>query len=343
VDHILLIFGIAAAFLYAFISGFHDGGNLIAANVLSRSIAPQKALYLACAGEFFGPFILGSAVAVTLGREIFTASSLTGTAFLLSICAALVSAITWSLMTWWVGMPPGSTHTLLGGLLGGFAAAFGSSGITWSMAIAKILMVLLIAPFLGFAASALSVRFFKSYPSHRGYRRQQGISLLLLSAGHGANNAQRATALVVMMLLASGSLDLFRIPFWALTGAAATLAVGVSMGAWRIVRVLGTGNARIQPAHALVCQGTAAWVVLGADLIGCPVSTSQIVKVSLLGSGAPRRHISLGKNLTKNVFTAWIVNFPASAVMAAAIYWTAASILGQGMGSFETIMKAIGQ
>jgi PiT family inorganic phosphate transporter len=345
VDQILLIFGIALAFLYAFFTGFHDGGNLIATNVLSRSIAPKKALYLACAGEFFGPFILGSAVAVTLGREIFGASSLNGSASILSLCAGLVSAITWGLMTWWVGMPPGSTHTLLGGLIGGLVAAFGLSGIICSVAMVKILLALLMAPLVGFVASALSVRLFKVHLSRgqEGYRRQQEMSLLLLSAGHGANNAQRATALIVMMLLASGSLKLFKIPLWATTGAAATLAVGVSMGAWKIVRLLGTGNSRISPSHALACQGTAALVVLAANLLGCPVSTSQIVKSSLLGSGAPRRQKALGKILMKNVFTAWIVNFPASAVMAAAIYWTTAPLLGQGMGSFERIMKAIGQ
>jgi len=115
------------------------------------------------------------------------------------------------------------------------------------------------------------------------------------------------------------------------------------MGARKIVKLLGTGDSRISPAHALLCQGTAALVVVAASLLGCPVSTSQIVKSSLLGSGAPRRQRELGKILTKNVFTAWIVNFPASAVMAAAIYWTAAPVLGQGMGSFESIMKAIGQ
>jgi PiT family inorganic phosphate transporter len=344
-DHILLILGIVLVFLYTFFSGFHDGGNLIAINVLSRSIAPQKALYLACAGEFVGPFILGSAVATTLGREIFEASSLNGSAPLLSLCAGLVSAITWGLMTWWVGMPPGSTHTLLGGLLGGFVAAFGLSGLIWSAAMVKILVVLFIAPFVGFAASALSVRVLKVQfsPGKDGYRRQQGMSLLLLSAGHGANNAQRAAALVVMMLLASGSLDLFRIPVWATAGAAATLAVGISMGAWKIVKLLGTGNLRISHTHASVCQGTAALVVLAASLFGCPVSTSQIVKSSLLGSGAPRRHKGLGKILMKNVFTAWIVNFPASALMAAAIYWIAAPVLGLGMGSFGSIMKAIGQ
>lgn len=344
-DQILLTFGIALAFLYAFFTGFHDGGNLIATNVLSGSMDPKKALCLACAGEFIGPFLLGSAVAVTLGREIFSASSLNGSASVLCVCAGLLSAITWGLMTWWVGMPPGSTHTLLGGLIGGFIAAFGLSGVIWSVAMVKVLVALFITPLAGFGASALSVHLYKGHfpQGQEGYKRQQGISLLLLSAGHGANNAQRATALIAMMLLASGSWKLFKIPLWATTGAAATLAVGVSMGAWKIVKLLGAGKFRISPPYAFLCQGTAALVVLAANLLGCPVSTSQIVKSSLLGSGAPRSQKPLGKILMKNVFTAWIVNFPASAVMAAAIYWIAAPLLGQGMGSFERIMKAIGQ
>lgn len=344
-DYILLAFGIALTFLYTFFSGFHDGGNLIAINVLSRSISPQKALCIACAGEFLGPFILGSAVATTLGREIFEAPPLAGSAALLSLCAGLAGAITWSLMTWWVGMPPGSTHALLGGLLGGFVAAFGLSGIIWSAAIVKILAVLFAAPFVGFAASGLAVRVLGVLlpPGKEGYARRQGVSLLLLSAGHGANNAQRATALVVMMLLASGSSSLFKIPLWATAGAALTLAAGISVGSWKIVKLLGTGNPRISQAHASGCQETAALVVLTASLLGCPISTSQIVKSSLLGSGAPRRRKGLGKILMKNIFTAWIVNLPASAVMAAVIYWAAAPVLDLGMGSFGGMMKAIGQ
>lgn len=344
-EQILLTFGVALTFLYALFSGFHDGGNLIAGTVLSGSLAPKRALCLACAAEFVGPFVFGSAVAATLGREIFETSALNGPGCLLALCAGLVSAMTWGLMTWWVGMPPGSTHTLLGGLLGGFIAAFGLSGVAWSAALAKILGVLLIAPFAGFGACALSVRLFKRNLSKapEGHGRRLGVSLLLLGAGHGSNNAQRAAALIAMMLLASGSTDVFKLPVWATAGAAAALAAGVSVGGRKIVRFFGTGGSRIWPAHASIGQGAAASVVLAANLLGCPVSTSQVVKSSLLGSGAPRRDGELAKILMKNIFTAWIVNFPASAVMAAAVYWTAAPLLGQGMGSFEGIMKAIGQ
>jgi PiT family inorganic phosphate transporter len=344
-DSILLIFGVALAYLFAFINGFHDGGNLIATNVISKSLAPQKALYLACAGEFLGPFILGSAVAVTLGKDVFGPSSLNGTAALISICAALVSAVTWSLMTWWVGMPPGATHTLLGGLMGGFVAAFGLSGVNWSAALGKIFVALLVAPILGFLVSFFIARFFVLSSSGRDgpYRKSQWISLLLLSIGHGANNAQKATAMIALMLLAHGSLKAFGVPFWTLLGAAGVLTAGVSLGAWKVLKIFGNRTYRIGAFHSLASQGTTGFVMLAANLLGCPVSTTQIVKSSLVGSGAARRQKDLGKILAKDTLISWLVNLPASGFMAAALYWTTAGVLGQGMGSFESLMKSIGQ
>jgi PiT family inorganic phosphate transporter len=344
-DSVLLIFGIALAYLFALINGLHDGGNLIATNVISKSVAPRKALYLACAGEFLGPFILGSAVANTLGRDVFGSSSLNGTAALVSVCAALVSAVTWSLMTWWVGMPPGATHTLLGGLLGGFVAAFGLSGVNWSVAVGKIFVALFMAPIMGFLVSALVAHFFvpRSSGSEEPYRKSQWISLLFLSVGHGANNAQKTIAMIVLMLLAYGSLKAFSIPLWTLLGAAAALTAGVSIGAWKILKIFGNKTFRIAPSHSLVGQGATGFMMLVANLLGCPVSTTQIVKSSLLGSGAAQRQKDVGKILVKDILVAWVVNFPASAFMAAALYWTSARVLGQGMGSLESIMKSIGQ
>jgi PiT family inorganic phosphate transporter len=344
-DFILLIFGIALAYLFAFINGFHDGGNLIATNVISKSIAPQTALCLACVGEFLGPFILGSAVADTLGQDVFGPSSMNGMAALISVCAALVSAVTWSLMTWWVGMPPGATHTLLGGLLGGFIAAFGLSGVDWSVALGKVFSVLFIAPIIGFLISFVLARFLVSRYSSREEpcKKSQWVSLLFLSVGHGANNAQKATAMIALMLLAHGSVKAFNVPFWTLLGAAGSLTAGVLLGIRKVLKIFSNKSYRIAPPHSLVGQGATGFTMLAANLLGCPVSTTQIVKTSLVGSGAARRREDLAKILVRDTLIAWLVNLPASAFMAAALYWTAARVLGEGTGSFESIMKYIGQ
>ena len=344
-DDILLIFGVASALFFAFMSGFRDGGNLIAANVLSRSVAPQRALYLACAGELLGPFVLGSAVAVTLGREVFDMSSLEGQAALLCLCAAVVSATAWSLLTWWAGSPAGATHSLLGGLLGGFVAAFGLSGVIWSVGLAKILFVLFIVPIAGLVVSTLIKGLTKMHLSRSAekHRKGQWLTLFVLSAGHGANNAQKATALITMMLLASGYLNSFEVPFWSVFCAAIALTLGVSIGAWKIVKIFGKKTFRITPAQSLVSQGSAGAAVLAACLLGGPVSANQTVKSSLLGASPAERQRDTGGIVMKDIVVSWLVNFPGAAMTAAALYWIAAGVLGHGMGSFERIMDFMGQ
>ena len=345
-EQVLLIFGTALALFLAFMSGFRDGGNLIAANVLSRSVTPQSALYAACAGELLGPFVLGSAVAVTLGGEVFDMSSLEGgREALLCLCAAMASATTWSLLTWWAGAPAGATHTLLGGLLGAFTAAFGLSGVNWSMGLAKILLVLFVVPIVGFVVSALirilsKMRFPRSGEEHR---KGQWLALFALSAGHGANNAHKATALITMMLLASGYLRSFDVPLWSVFSAAVVLALGLSMGAWRVAKIIGKQTYRITPVQSLVSQGSAGAVVLCATLLGCPVSTNQVLKASLVGASPVERQRDPGRIVMKDVMIGWSVNLPAAAITAATFYWIAAGALGHGMGSFERIMEFIGQ
>lgn len=344
-EDVLLIFGIALALFFAFLSGFRDGGNLIAANVLSKSLPPRKALYVACAGEFLGPFVLGSAVAVTLGREVFDMASLDGPVALLCLFTGLASATVWSLLTWWAGSPAGATHSLLGGLLGGFVAASGMSGVHWSGGLQKVLLVLFAVPIAGFALSASITGFSRMGIARSGNKESQGqwLTLFVMSAGHGTNNANKATALIAMMLMASGYLGSFEVPFWSLPCAAVALTFGFYIGAWRMVKVFGRKPFRISPAQSLISQVSAAAVVLAATFLGCPVSTNQIVKSSLVVASPVERQKEPAKIVIKDILIAWSVNFPAAAVMAAVLYWIVAGALGHGMGSFEGIMELMGQ
>ncbi|MBN2032113.1 MAG: anion permease [Deltaproteobacteria bacterium] len=341
----MVIFGIALALLFAFMSGCRDGGNIIAANVLSKSITPQKALHLACVGELFGPFLLGSAVAFTLGKQVFDVVSLKGPDALLCLCAALASATTWSHLTWWAGSPAGATHTLLGALLGGFVAAFGLSGVNSSAALIKIFLVLLIVPIAGFVLSSFVMSLTnRSIPaSVEGYRKAHWLMLFLVSAGHGANNAQKATALITMTLLASGYATSFEIPLWSVFCTAVALSFGLSLGAWKIVKLLGKKTSRITPPQSFVSHGSTGMLVITATLVGSPISANQILKSSLLGVTPREGQRSPGRIVLKDILTVWLINFPAAGVTAAALYWIAAGALGYGMGSFGTIMEFLGQ
>jgi len=351
-EQALFILAVGLGFLFAFIAGFHDGGNVIAASVLSRALSPHMALGLACLAEFLGPLLLGTAVATTIGKEVINLAYLDPagrTVATLFILSGLLSAISWNLLTWWVGMPASSSHALMGGLIGGGIAACGLGIVHWLSLLILVALPLLIAPaaglFLAYFAMALSSFFFKGGRSgaNAAMKRMQFVSVLLLGAGHGTNSAQRTMAVITMVLLASGSLQEFEVPAWVILGCALSLVSGVSLGGWKIVKIRDNRVFKIQPIHSFFAEAAAGGVILGASLLGSPVSTMHTIKSAIVGVGAGSRGKRPGKMVLKDFIAAWIITTPACAFLAAAIYWTAAGALGQGMGIFESVKRTLGQ
>ena len=347
VEQILLTSGIVLALFFAFVSGVHDGGNLVAASVLSRSIAPQRALLLATAAVFVGPLLYGSAVAVTLS-EVFLEKTIIQPSNRIPLCLFLVSGVAsatlWNVMTWWVGRPSGSSYTLLGGLLGGAAAAFGFEVIQGWTLLFKVILFLLLSPVIGALVARIGMKLALILRREPGglWIRLQGLSLLFEGMGHGANNAQKSAAVILMLLLSSGSLSEGQIPLWVIVGCSATLAAGVPVGGWKIARILSGKNFKIQPVHSFTSQVTAGVVLAGANLLGGPVSPNHLVKACVLGTGAGGQRATPWWILGKNLITAWAVHLPACALIAASIHWCASRALGLGMGSLETIMGGLG-
>ncbi|MCU0595780.1 MAG: inorganic phosphate transporter, partial [Desulfobacterota bacterium] len=191
-EHFLVILGIVLAFCFAFVSGVHDGGNLIASSVLSRALAPRRALALATAAVFVGPLLYGSAVVLTLS-DVLLESTMLKPSNAVPLCLFLVSGVAsaslWNLLTWWVGRPSGSSFTLLGGLLGGAVAGFGFEMIhAWPL-LFKIILFLLLCPVLGavlaLVALPVTCRITKGPEGPKIWF--QAVSLLFEGMGHGAN------------------------------------------------------------------------------------------------------------------------------------------------------------
>ncbi len=351
-EQLLLILVIALAFVLAFINGLHDGFNVIANSVLSRSMMPVKALLLACTATFFAPFLFGTAVATTIGKDIIDPASFNHAACIASmlfIVSSLFSTIVWSLMTWWVGLPPSSSHALLGALVGGGTAAFGFGVVSWFQLFFKAVLFLFLSPAAGLVLAFFFMRISASIGNRsRGakkdvFQQTQWISLICLSAGHGSNNAQKAMAIITMVLMVAGSIHAFEVPHWAVAGCAFALALGVSAGGWKLLGMLGNRNFRIKPIHAFNAQLAGGFVILLAGLIGSPISTTQIVKSTIIGAGAGHLKRPVRMMLIKDITIAWVITVPAAAVLSATIYWTVSGVLGQGMGSFESLMKIFGQ
>ena len=327
---ILLWVTIGVAIVFDFTNGFHDTANAIATSISARAMSPQAAVGLAAVFNLIGAVITVAFFQAKVSNTI--ASTLAIKPGLVVVMAALLGAIAWNLITWYLGLPSSSTHALIGGLCGaGIAAAGGLDGVQWS-ALAKQITSLVISPPVGFVAAAIfSIVLvlvihrlqLRPAPVNRTFRGLQVLTAALLSYSHGANDAQKTMAAITLALVASGDLTKFEVPLWVVVLSAVTIAFGTYAGGWRIIRTLGWSILKLEPATGMAAQLMGASVIQGATLIGLPVSTTHVITGAVMGAGASRKLSAVKWGLGANIAAAWIVTIPAAALIA----WVAFAIL----------------
>ncbi|HBY09159.1 MAG TPA: anion permease [Chloroflexi bacterium] len=318
----MLYFLIAASVIFDFLNGFHDSSNIVATVISSRAMKPRTALIMTAIAEFTAPFIFGVAVAKTVGSELIEPHAITITVVL----AAVLAAILWNLITWLIGMPSSSSHALLGGLLGAAVLASGFGAVKMEGLI-KILLALLLSPPLGFIVAFLLMKLILflsrgATPKINEYfRRSQVLTSLSLAFSHGSNDAQKTMGIITMGLIAGGWQDSFHVPTWVILLSASGIALGTAFGGWRLIRTLGGRIYKIRPVDAFTSQLASTGVILGASLLGGPVSTTQVVGSSIMGAGAADRPNKVRWHIGKEMLLTWVLTIPCSASVAALIYW----------------------
>ncbi len=317
-----LLILIALALLFDFINGIHDSSNIVATVISSRALNPRPTLLLAAVSELAGPFLFGVAVATTIGHELLVESSLT----LLVVIAALISAILWNLITWYFGIPSSSSHALLGGLLGSAVIQAGGVHIIHASGLIKVIAALLLSPVAGLLIGFFMMRLTlfllrKAKPSVNSWlRRLQVFTLITLGLSHGTNDAQKTMGMIALGLLLTGQIDQFAIPFWVIAISALAIALGTAFGGWRLIHTLGGKIYRIRPIHGFTSQISGASVILGAAILGGPVSTTQVMSSSIMGVGAAERINKVRWNVLGDMLTAWLLTIPLNAILSAIIY-----------------------
>ncbi len=314
--------GLALFFDYS--NGFHDAANVVATIIATGAMGPRSALGLAAIAHFIGPFLLGTAVAQTIGKGIIDISAFDPNLIGISISlviAALIGAIAWNLITWAWGLPSSSSHALVGGMIGAVLIAYGPDKVIWK-GLLYVVSVLIFTPVLGLIFGTLFLRItfrlsHKAPPqiSHF-FNRIQIFSSVALSLSHGANDAQKSMGLITMSLVILGVFPDFHIPFWVIASCAAAIALGTASGGWRIIKTLGSKIYHLRSVHAFCAQTSSAIVILTAALLGGPVSTTHVVSSSIMGVGAGQRLSAVRWGVAKNIILAWFITIPASAVMA---------------------------
>jgi PiT family inorganic phosphate transporter len=314
---------ILLAVVFDFINGFHDTANAIATSVATRVLSPRAAIAMSAACNFIGAFISIN-VAITIGSGIVNPDQVTQKV----IIAALIAAIIWNLTTWYFGLPSSSSHALIGGLLGAAVVFKGSfTIINWPSFLWKVLLWMFLSPVLGFIAgfvlmTALNwiLRPLRPATVTKIFSKAQIISAGLMALNHGSNDAQKSMGVISMALLSGGLIAKFTIPLWVITTCALAMALGTSVGGWKIIKTMGVSMARLVPVNGFAAETGAAAVIFTATMLHAPVSTTHIISTSIMGVAASKRLSSVRWIIARNIVWAWVFTIPACALLSGILF-----------------------
>jgi PiT family inorganic phosphate transporter len=327
---IFILVLVALALLFDYINGFHDAANSIATVVSTRVLSPGVAVLWAAFFNFVAFIVFGTRVAKAIGDGV-RMDLIAPEWRLYVLLAALLGAIIWNLITWWLGLPTSSSHALLGGYAGAGIAAYGGfHGLlktdVWMRTIKFIVLSPLIGAVLGFAMMvAVSWMFRRWSPHHvdKFFRRGQLFSAAAFSLGHGGNDAQKTMGIITAVLAAGGILSYNKdgtlpgIPLWVVLAAHAAIALGTLSGGWRIVRTMGTKITKLKPVGGFCAETGAALTLAYVTLTGTPVSTTHTITGAIVGVGATRRLSAVKWGVAGRILWAWVLTIPIAASIAA--------------------------
>jgi PiT family inorganic phosphate transporter len=308
------------ALTFAFLNGFHDAANSIATVVSTRVLSPRKAVAWAALFNFLAAFLLGTHVAETVGKGMIDLNVVTGEV----ITSGLVGAIAWNVFTWYHGIPVSSSHALIGGYAGAAVAKAGWGAVLasgWTSTLAFILLAPLLGTVLGLALVSLASWAFRRWDRvrlERLFGRLQLVSAALYSLGHGGNDAQKTMGIIAGLLVASGQLPAFGVPFWVVLVSHAAIALGTLFGGWRIVKTMGTRITKLEPLGGFCAETAGALTLFGATLSGVPVSTTHTITGAIVGVGTTRRVSAVKWGVAGRIVWAWVLTIPVAAAIAAA-------------------------
>jgi PiT family inorganic phosphate transporter len=139
----LLIVIIIIALLFDLVNGFHDAANSIATVVSTKVLTPTQAVVWAAFFNLVAYWVFDMSVGNTVAKTVDN-SAIT----LWVILAGLIAATLWNLLTWKLGIPSSSSHTLIGGF-GGAAVAHAGFDVLNSTEILKTIAFIFLAPVIG--------------------------------------------------------------------------------------------------------------------------------------------------------------------------------------------------
>jgi len=324
----LLIFIIALALGFGIVNGFNDAANAIATVVGSRALSPRKAIILAAFCNLAGA-ATGTAVAMTIGKEILASEAIS----FLTVIAALAAVIVWGTIATYWGLPISITHGFVAGLATAGVAAVGTEAIQWGV-MQRVLSAVVTAPVLGFAGGFVMMVilfwvFRRSAPAkiRTIFSNLQIVSAAFMAYSHGKNDGQMPIGVITMALVVYYNQPAMwnEIPYgdlwWVIIISALAISSGTAIGGWRVIKTLGLKITTLRPVHGFAAEASAATVIEIASYLGIPVSTTHCISSSIMGVGATRRLSAVRWGVAGNIVAAWILTFPICGALGYLFAW----------------------
>ncbi|KGO93575.1 inorganic phosphate transporter [Flavobacterium subsaxonicum] len=345
----LLIIIIVLALVFDFINGFHDAANSIATIVATKVLTPFQAVLWAAFFNFLayfiskywvGEFKIGNTIAKTVNIDFIT---------LEVILAGLIAAITWNLLTWKLGIPSSSSHTLIGGFMGAalaHAATIEGADLNTVVNYGKVVPIILFifaAPLIGMVVAYFITILIlnicrKANPSKadKWFRKLQLVSSALFSLGHGANDAQKVMGIIgAAVIFYHTKVDMdpnyltsedpfkYFVAHWYWVPIASFLMIGLGTmsGGWKIVKTMGSKITKVTSLEGVAAETAGAITLYASEHLGIPVSTTHTITGAIIGVGVTKRVSAVRWGVTISLLWAWVLTIPVSAIIAALMYY----------------------
>ena len=306
----------ALALLFDFTNGFHDAANSISTVVATRAMPAKAAVWFSAFFNFVALFFVGTAVANTVSKVVKTDS-------VAVVFGALMAAIMWNYLTWWIGMPSSSSHALIGGLIGAGMAIGGSAAVNWS-SVQKVAWAIVLSPAIAFSVAFVATalvwaiqKLTRWNDNHKGFKGLQVVSAACVSYGHGANDAQKTMGVIAALLVAAGYVEAGKnidVPWWVAVSSYGAIAIGTAWGGWKIIETMGLKLTSLNAKTGVAANIGATTAIFGATAYGIPISTTHAAASSVIGAGVGARRATNWR-LIGQMATAWVVTLPTTAVV----------------------------
>ncbi|MBM3183855.1 MAG: inorganic phosphate transporter [Chlamydiae bacterium] len=322
---IAIIAIILLGLFFDYTNGFHDAANVVSTVIATRVLAPLSAIVMAGVLNFIGATQI-SGVAQTISTGLINVTSTTN----LVVLAAIIGAIFWNLVTWYYGIPSSSSYALVGGLIGSAWAHFGKEAILWGGFLYKVIIPMILSPFIGFVFGFGIMKILFHYLSKRVvfgeknlFKHLQIGSACFVALSHGLNDAQKSMGLITLGLFAGGVISNTEIPIWVIMTCAIVMGLGTASGGFRIVKTMGFSITDITPLQGFAAEASASAVILAASFLGMPISSTHVIAGGITGVGAAKGRAAVRWGVPRKLVIAWILTLPGAGIVGVGVYFLA--------------------